>query len=164
MSKLTSHNKTNITGNQLETAIMTVLVNKGFELVAFKDWQNNPQNYGDELLLKNVPFTTIYGHQGKTEFLLKSVKYNKQIRIECKWQQVAGSVDEKLPYLYLNAVEKMPEKEIILLIDGPGWKPGAIDWIRNAVQNNQYSNVFNNGKEITVFNLSEFFAWANQEF
>jgi hypothetical protein len=30
--------------------------------------------------------------------------------IECKWQQVSGSVDEKLPYLYLNCIEAMPEK------------------------------------------------------
>ncbi len=70
----------------------------------------------------NVPFTTIYQHGGNTEFRLISERYNMDIRIECKWQQVAGSVDEKLPYLYLNCIEAMPEKHIIIIIDGDGWK------------------------------------------
>ena len=163
MSKLSSHNKTNITGGQLETAVMTVLVNKGFEAVLFRDYDRNPELFSKELLLKNVPYETIYGHRGKTEFLLISEKHDKKIRIECKWQQVAGSVDEKLPYLYLNAVEKMPEQEIILLIDGPGWKAGALGWIKRAVQNNQYTDIFNQ-KKIHILTLSEFFAWANEVF
>ena len=159
-----THNRTNITGSQLETAIMTVLINKGFNVVSFKDWEKDQQAYGSELLLRNVPFETIYGHRGKTEFLLKSQKHQRSIRIECKWQQVAGSVDEKLPYLYLNAVEKMPEREIILLIDGPGWKSGALEWIRKAIRDFKYADVFNHGKQIHLFNLSEFFAWANRTF
>ena len=90
----------NITGNQLEVAVQTVLLNKGFEIEMYRVWNKKPENYGKELLLKNVPFETIYGHRGNTEFLLISEKYNLRIRIECKWQQSAGSVDEKLPYLY----------------------------------------------------------------
>jgi len=57
-----------------------------------------------------------------------------QIRIECKWQQVKGSVDEKLPYLYLNTIEAMPENTIMILIDGAGWKTGAVKWLKDAVQ------------------------------
>jgi len=51
-----------------------------------------------------------------TEFLLKSKEYNFNVRIECKWQQVSGSVDGKLPYLYLNSIEAMPESNIIIII------------------------------------------------
>ena len=156
--------KTNITGNQLEMTVKTVLASKGFEIVSYIDWNKKAENYTDELLLVNVPFVTIYGHKGKTEFLLKSKKYNLELRIECKWQQVAGSVDEKLPYLYLNAIEAMPEKDIIILIDGEGWKAGAIQWLKEAVEGNKYTTVFNHGKNIRIFTITEFFTWANNTF
>ncbi len=154
----------NITGNQLEKAVKTVLTGKGFELIRYREWVKNKEKYGEELLLENVPFTTVYEHKGNTEFLLLSQKYNLKIRIECKWQQVAGSVDEKLPYLYLNIIEAMPEKSIMVLIDGAGWKPGSITWLKKAVRQKMYTAENNKEKDIFVFNLTEFFTWANKTF
>ena len=156
--------KSNITGNQLEVAVKTVLTGKGFELINYRDWEKNKEKYGDELLLENVPFTTIYKHKGNTEFLLISKKYNLQIRIECKWQQVSGSVDEKLPYLYLNTIEAMPENSIMILIDGAGWKAGAIKWLKDAIKQKKYTTETNMQKNIMIFNLTEFFTWANKTF
>jgi hypothetical protein len=156
--------KGNITGNQLEVAVQTVLSGKGFSILNYREWLKNPNQFGEELLLKNVPFETIYKHKGNTEFLLLSKKYNLTIRIECKWQQVAGSVDEKLPYLYLNSIEAMPEKEIMILIDGVGWKKGAIEWLKSAVNERKYTTKENNAKVIKVFSLAEFFTWANNTF
>jgi SepF-like predicted cell division protein (DUF552 family) len=69
-------------------------------------------------------------------------------RIECKWQQTAGSVDEKLPYLYLNTIEAMPEDQIMIIIDGAGWKKGAVDWLRRAVNEKKYTTQINNHKKI----------------
>jgi hypothetical protein len=86
------------------------------------------------------------------------------MRIECKWQQVAGSVDEKLPYLYLNSIEAMPEKMIMILIEGAGWKAGSLKWLKDAVKNKKYTTKENNDKTILVFNLTEFFTWANNTF
>jgi hypothetical protein len=131
--------KSNITGNQLEVAVKTVLIGKGFELINYRVWEKNKEKYGEELLLENVPFTTIYNHKGNTEFLLISKKYDLRIRIECKWQQVAGSVDEKLPYLYLNIIEAMPENSIMILIDGAGWKTGVIQWLKDSVKQKKYT-------------------------
>jgi hypothetical protein len=156
--------KTNITGTQLEKAVQTVLLEKGFEIIMYRVWNKNPENYGKELLLKNVPFTTIYGHGGNTEFLLISEEYKLRIRIECKWQQSAGSVDEKLPYLYLNTIEAMPEKDIMILIDGDGFKAGAKTWLRNAVKEKLYTNDKNSDTNVMVFSLAEFFTWANNTF
>ncbi|QOI96819.1 MAG: 4-diphosphocytidyl-2C-methyl-D-erythritol kinase [Flammeovirgaceae bacterium] len=156
--------KSNITGNQLEVAVKTVLTGKGFQLVNYRLWEKQKEKFGEELLLENVPFTTIYGHRGNTEFLLLSKKYQLQMRIECKWQQVAGSVDEKLPYLYLNAIEAMPETSILILIDGAGWKAGALNWLKGAVSQRKYTTEKNGNKEIRVFSLVEFFTWANQTF
>ncbi len=154
----------NITGNQLEKAVQTVLLDKGFEIEMYRRWEKNPENYGKEILLKNVPFRTIYGHKGNTEFLLLSEKYNLKIRIECKWQQSAGSVDEKLPYLYLNTIEAMPEKDIMILIDGEGFKKGAKEWLRKAVKEKLYTTKKNSGTNVMVFSLAEFFTWANNTF
>lgn len=156
--------KGNITGNQLEIAVQTVLSRKGFDILMYRQWIKNPDKFGEDLLLKNVPFETIYNHKGNTEFLLLSKKYKLKIRIECKWQQVAGSVDEKLPYLYLNSIEAMPENDIMILIDGDGWKKGAKTWLKEAVINKKYTTDKNNSKNIMIFSLAEFFTWANNIF
>jgi hypothetical protein len=50
-----------------------------------------------------------------------------EIGIECKWQRISGSVDEKFPYAYLNCIEAMPERDIIIVVDGGGAKQGAVD-------------------------------------
>ena len=49
----------------------------------------------------------------------------------------------------------MPEREIILLIDGNGYKPGALAWLKQAVASQD-------AKLIHVFNLVEFLVWANR--
>ena len=51
--------------------------------------------------------------------------YCRTVRVEAKWQQAAGSVDEKYPYMLLNGIYQYPEKEIIFVVDGGGYKPGA---------------------------------------
>lgn len=156
--------KGNRTGNLLEQTVRTILLQKGFELVKYRDWASNNLFLGNELLIQDVPYTTIYNHKGKTEFLLKSQKYDLEARIECKWQQVAGSVDEKLPYLYLNCIEAMPEENILILIDGDGWKSGSLTWLKNAVKNALYTTDLSKQKNIQVFHLKEFMTWANNFF
>jgi hypothetical protein len=156
--------KGNVTGNQLEVAVKTVITGKGFQIIKYREWVKYPSKFGKELLLENVPFKTIYDHHGNTEFLLISEKYNLQIRIECKWQQVSGSVDEKLPYLYLNTIEAMPENTIMILIDGSGWKLGALKWLKDAVKQKKYTTEKNKNKNIMIFNLVDFFTWANNTF
>lgn len=152
----------NDSGNILEQTVKTVFQNKGFNIATYRDWEKNPDVYGTELLLINVPYTTIYSHSGRTEFLAKSKKYNFEIRIECKWQQVSGSVDEKLPYLYLNCIESMPENHIVIIIDGKGFKKGSVEWLRKVVEHKKYTNPINKNKIIEVFSLTEFITWANK--
>lgn len=152
------------TGRVLEQTIVPALKAKGFEVVSYREWKEHPESFGKELLLTHAPFKTIYEHDGNTEFLLKSEWKQLEIRIECKWQQVAGSVDEKLPYLYLNAIEKMPERHIIVVIDGKGWKPGAVVWLKNAAKTGRYLTGSEPRKRIDVMALAEFVAWANDTF
>ncbi len=150
-------------GGMLETVVVSVLESKGFQLISYKDYRVSPDS-SEELLIKNMPFTTIYGHPGMTEFLLKSKKYNLQMRIECKWQQVAGSVDEKFPYLYLNCIEAMPENDILILVDGTGAKKGSLQWLKDACKNKLYVSDRNKFKNIQVMSTTEFIKWANVTF
>ncbi len=153
----------NAQGRTLESLIISTLEQKGFRKIPFKEYAQGLNLYGDELLLTNVPYETIYGHQGKTEFKIQSKRHG-EYRIECKWQQSSGSVDEKFPYLYLNCIEKMPEANIIIIVDGQGAKPGAVNWLRQAVKFKLYTNESNRDKHIQVMNLAEFIAWVNQTF
>lgn len=154
----------NSSGNTLEQTVMATLQSKGFTVVPYRVYMKNPEQFGHEVLLRNVPFTTIYHHPGHTEFLLVSARHQRRIRIECKWQQAGGSVDEKFPYLYLNCIEAMPEQEIIVVAEGGGAKQGAIEWLKNAVANKLYTNQQNRHKDVRVMSIAEFMSWTNATF
>ncbi len=131
----------------------------GYQIVPYTEWSKKQDQYaGARLLLKNVPYTTIYGHTGRSEFVVV-LDGQPRIRIECKWQQSSGSVDEKFPYLYLNAVEAMPEPTVVIIVDGGGAKAHAVNWLRAAAENRLY--VANPSKSIRVLDSTGFVRWAN---
>lgn len=163
----------NRSGKTLETTITGTLLSKGFKCVSYRKYmkyiekhgqEKADQEFGTELLLRNVPYVSIYGHNGNSEFLLLSARYGIHARIECKWQQVAGSVDEKFPYLYLNCLEAVPEDHVIIIVDGGGAKKEAVNWLKRAAEEKRYTGEENSKKVIQVFNLAEFLAWANRVF
>jgi len=154
----------NASGKTLESTIVPVLEGKGFKKISYSHYIKNPSKYGTELLLTRVPYTTIYGQDGHTEFKIISKKYNKEIRIECKWQQEQGSVDEKFPYFYLNCIGAAPENEFILVYGGHGFKKGSINWIKIAAERMPFTTDVNRDKKIRIFRLEEFLIWANSTF
>lgn len=149
-------------GSILEKTIIPTFEARGFEVINYSNWKTKPDKYGTELLLKHVPYTTIYGHPGYTEFLAQSKRYRLNHRIECKWQQSSGSVDEKFPYLYLNCIEAMPEQDIIIIAGGGGMKKGVIPWLKRVVLERRYIPDGVEGKNIKIFSLEEFILWANK--
>jgi hypothetical protein len=150
-------------GKTLENIVLKTLESKGFTTIAYKDYIKNKDKYNN-VLIKNAPYTTIYGHKGKTEFLLISRTNDLSIRIECKWQQVPGSVDEKFPYLYLNCINAIPEKQIFIILEGKGAKVGSIEWLKKACKEKLYAENDSSDKKISVMNLPEFIIWANSTF
>jgi len=126
--------KNNFTGRILEQAVENVLLQKNVSI------------------RRSVPYINIYGSKGRTEFVIDTK--TKSIRIECKWQQSSGSVDEKFCYLYHNCLI-MPEKTIIIVIDGDGARKSAVEWLKNIANNTT-------SKELYVFNLCEFIKWVNK--
>lgn len=162
--ELTQGGRANRSGSVLEGIVIGALAPHGFVVVQYRDYARNPEGFGTELLIKNAPFTTLYGTRGQTEFLLRSANYGLEVRIECKWQQTAGSVDEKLPYLYLSAIEAIPEHDVILLVDGQGFRPGAVDWLRKTADSRRFIPEDRADKRVMVMGATEFMTWANKTF
>tara|TARA_R100001082_G_C4332326_1_gene146234 strand:- start:98 stop:589 length:492 start_codon:yes stop_codon:yes gene_type:complete len=99
----------------------------------------------EDILLKGVPYTNIYGsNRCRSEFVL--CLEGRKIRIECKAQHSAGSVDEKLPYLYMNFTQTIEEDEAIIVIEGDGFKKGAKEWLRSMCK----------GTKVRVMSFAEF--------
>lgn len=95
----------------------------------------------------------IYGTKISVDFyIIGSESIPNGLIIECKWQQVNGSVDEKLPYVNLNIQNCYPAPAVVL-IDGGGMKPGAVTWLTQQVKLNQ--------NLLAVHTLMTFIAWSN---
>jgi len=150
----------NHSGRTLEGIVRGALTAVGLVPVSHREWQKSPELFGSELLLQNVPYDTIYGHRGNTEFLAQSKKHNVNARIECKWQQSTGSVDEKFPYLFLNCVNQMKEPLVILLCDGGGAKPGALHWLRHACNSFTLEEKTKSKRVIELMSTTDFISWV----
>jgi hypothetical protein len=144
-------------GAKFERMIAKVVTERGFEQRSYADWHDDGEPPG-EWLLTNVPYVTLYGSKGRTEFLLLSAARGLRIRIEAKWQSSQGSVDEKLPHLYLNALKAMPENDVIIVIDGPGWRPGGLEWLKKAAADKAFAD--RPEKVVRIMDFEEFKGWA----
>lgn len=124
------------------------------ELSGYKEIKNEKDNFfhKDKYFITQYKIGVgIYNSILKTDVLIfDKNKYPNKLAIEMKWQQIGGSVDEKYPYLVLNIKEIFPCPAIIV-IDGGGYKEGALNWLKNQVDN----------QLIGVFDLSGFLKWAN---
>jgi len=151
-------------GRILEGIVENSLITKGLQVVTYKEWISNKSLYGEELLIKKVPYEGLYKHASHTEFVVVSKAHQIHTRIECKWQQSSGSVDEKFPYLFLNCTEKMTEPHIIVLLDGGGAKQGAIDWFKSSCAQFNKSSEKNSGRKVELMCTVEFLQWVNKTF
>lgn len=152
----------NSNGRVLENIVESSLNTKGFTSINYKDWHKDPTTFGEEVLIKNVPYLNVYNHASKTEFVIRSKKHSLDTRIECKWQQASGSVDEKYPFLFINCAERMNEPQIIILLDGGGAKPGAINWLRCACESFNLQQKEGLKRRIDLMNSTEFLQWVNR--
>ena len=75
---------------------------------------------------------TIYETDRKVDFLvINKDLFSDDLIIECKWQQVGGSVDEKYPFLVFNIIKTgVPT---VILIDGDGYRPMALKFLKDEV-------------------------------
>lgn len=144
-------------GAAFEQLIAEAVVAKGFAVRGYSEWEDAGEPDG-EWLLTNAPYVNLYGGKGRTEFLLLSKSRGLRVRIEAKWQSSPGSVDEKLPYLYLNALKAMPETTVFIVIDGPGWRPGGLAWLRRAAAGDVFGT--DPDRDVRIMTLEEFQSWV----
>lgn len=166
--------RANAQGHIFEDTMLPIFQLNGFSVFQYSEILKNPLILAgiDKYVVRNVPFTTIYAQSGKTEFVIydrTSLDAQKQtstraIRVEAKWQQSAGSVDEKYPYMLLNGIYQYPETEIIFVVDGGGYKPGARKWLQERIDNDWLQYQEEQCKSIQLMTISEFIAWFNREF
>jgi hypothetical protein len=142
-------------GQSFEKTVQSIIESTGISSLDYLD--ANDYKSLSNVLVKRVPFHSIYKKKSKTEFVLCTK--GRKIRIECKFQATRGTADEKFTYAYLNAIESQPEEEIIFVIDGNGYTPEALEWIKYSTRENLYVKP-NVKKSMRVFNTFEFTNWA----
>ena len=172
--------KAGVAGKILEGTITSTLGSLGFVTVTYPEFKHaeaNGEPRPPRLLVKNMPYDTIYGTRGKTEFWLYCANAlttqpfplaqspgELVCRIECKWQRSAGSVDEKFPYLYLSFIEAMPENNILLLMEAAGARVEAVRWLTNAITQRPYADDKGKAKRIEMMSNTAFMGWAQDAF
>lgn len=145
--------RANYTGNSLEEVIENALKRKGYTQVDRKKFEaaryvGQPIYAKQYLIAKSIYNTDLY-----CDFMIfHPEKYPDNLVIESKWQESAGSVDEKFPYLVINIRDKYPCATIVVL-DGGGYKKGAEQWLRAQ----------KDAKLTHIFNMMEFQKWSNGE-
>lgn len=148
----------NRTGNQLEQFVEDKLLRNGYTLFSNHKVQlfANRHTVGGKQYALQVPCgTSIYETQRKCDVLvLNQDKFKDGLIIECKWQQSSGSVDEKYPFALYNII-KIGVPTIILL-DGGGYKPAAMKWLKDQVNPSRAL--------IGVHNMAEFQTMVNNGF
>lgn len=142
------------TGNALERIVKNALDDNKYTFVPSKRFKAAcclPQSlYSSQITIGK----SIYNTNLISDFILfHPEKWPDRLIIECKWQQSAGSVDEKYPYNVLNIREIYPCPAIILL-DGEGYKTGAAEWLRRQVDG---------VKLLHVFSMVQFHTWVNND-
>lgn len=93
----------------------------------------NRSHIGGKQYLRQLPTgKNIYDATRKTDFLIVNrKKFPNDLIIECKWQEKSGSVDEKYPFLLFN-IQKTGVPTLVL-IDGGGYRPAALKWLKAQV-------------------------------
>ncbi len=147
----------NRTGNRLEGFVEQALQEHGYKQL----WDHKAQAFdnrkalGGKQYVKQIPCgNTIYETTRRCDFLvINKEKFPEDLIVECKWQQSAGSVDEKYPFLFFNIMKTgVPT---IVLLDGDGYKPAAKRWLTGQAEVNraligvwdmkEFQKVVNNG-------------------
>lgn len=113
----------NFTGRTLETRVAMLLDECGYA--------KHREPLGDSRVPYYVPqsrqFRSIYNSVLRIDFYAwHPEKYPGGLVIECKSQESNGSVDEKYPYTLENL--KSTGCAAILVVEGDGPKPGALEW------------------------------------
>jgi hypothetical protein len=150
--------RANRTGNALENFVEDILERNGY--IEFTNYKKQiffmRKFIGGKQFSKQAKCgKSIYDTDRRCDFLIMNYeKHPDGLIIECKWQEISGSVDEKYPFTALNIAKTgIPT---IVLIDGKGYKQKAFEWFKRQVSNCQTLK--------GVYTMSEFQKLVNRGF
>jgi hypothetical protein len=89
---------------------------------------------------------TIYGKDREVDLLFRDPRTGMRLAVEAKYQRVAGTADEKLPYAAKN-LETLPLPGVIVY-GGGGFNLGALHWL---CANTRATDVARLAEWLTVF-------------
>lgn len=125
------------TGAMLENIIESMLISSGFQKVQEKKLPifDLIEKFDGEKWFSRQYRGLIgeYGDAVSVDFLVcDPQKYQSGLAIEVKYQKVAGSVDEKYPYIMLN-MKKWNSQGIksALFFEGNGYRESALNWCQS---------------------------------
>jgi hypothetical protein len=151
-----SGGRANKTGSTLEHTVEDLLIRNGYEKAIFSDWPPTLPA-GRRYYARQVSLGySIYGGKRRMDFAIWGAsRFPNGLIIECKWQQSSGSVDEKFPFSVLNIRKSKQDYGVpsVVIIDGGGYKPEALEWLRGEV--NELGGLEG------VFTLNEFIKAVN---
>ncbi len=136
INKLSQGARATISGKELENLVEDILIEQEVDYKAQK------------------PFEGVYMKTCKMDFYINGPT---RIAIECKAQKVAGSVDEKIPYVMLN-LAKIEADMGILVMEGAHFetKPQIKTWAKSFCHDH-------NQKVLKVMSLNEFEEWLFEQ-
>ncbi len=155
-----SGSKANKTGNELEWFVENTLLRRGYtEFQGNKKqaFANRNSISGKQYIKQLHVGDSIYETKRKVDFfIVNKNKYPDGFIIECKWQQSAGTTDEKYPFLLFNILKTgVPT---VILLDGGGYKPAAEAWLKNQANKKINRALWH------VWNMAEFRKEVNNGF
>ncbi|MEZ5838890.1 MAG: PD-(D/E)XK nuclease superfamily protein [Hyphomicrobiales bacterium] len=130
-----------LSGRSLENEVAGIFLEAGIPVAPADD-------AAEPYVRRNVPYRSIYGHEARIEFMLAIG--GRRYLVETKRMASPGSVDEKLPYVWLNALANRTGYDFILVMDGDGWKSEARAWIERKARTDDH---------FTVLGLEGFKIW-----
>jgi hypothetical protein len=148
----------NKTGKWLEAQVEAELLKYGIKSIMYSELDTKSgmefvASCKRGFLLKHVPYKNMYGSNAYGEFVL--YLFGKGVfRIECRYQGVPGSAQDKLPKL-LGDCSCMQEQDVIIVLEGNGFTVNAKNWIKTSAKAVQH-------KHISVKALAEFKAWTKK--
>ena len=152
--------RTSLGGQTLEDVIRSITL-VGFVEVTPKERENARHDMFTEqsrLLVKNAPYTTMFGTPGRREYFIESAEWSGEL--ECKFQNGGGSVDEKMVYIS-ETLKRTSLERLAVVYGGQYWlkkKRGIaiIEWLKQEAVSisHQYK------KELLVLTLDDFIVWV----
>lgn len=143
---MVSGKRANRHGKHLEDYVAGELTDAGYEAVwpPFLIWAMREMSQPVYAAQVEVG-RDIYGKMRRVDYLLfHPLKHPRGLVIQCKWQSVGGTVDQKYPFEVLCIAQG--EFDTIIILDGGGYAPGAEQWLRSQAGKNRLKHVFDQGE------------------